>query len=54
MDMPINGTEQIPRNKPTPIRSINILTNEARKFNGTKTIYLINGMGEIGQIHAKQ
>ena len=30
------------------------LTKEARVYNGVKTVSLINGVGKIGQIHAKK
>ena len=29
-------------------------TNEARIYNGEKIVYLINGVGKIGQLHAKE
>ena len=39
-----------PRNKPTPL----YLTEEAKIFNGVKTVYWINGVGKIGQIRAEK
>ena len=29
------------------------MTKEARMYNGVKTVYSINGIGKIGQSHAK-
>ena len=29
------------------------MTKETRTYNGIKTVYLINGIGKIGQTHAK-
>ena len=41
-----------PRNKLTPIWSSN--TQKRRQEYTVKIIYLINGVGKIGQIHAKK
>ena len=30
------------------------MTKEARAYNGVKTVYLNNGVGKIGHIHAKK
>ena len=47
--------EQIrePRNKPTPLETINT-QQEASTYNGLKAVYSINGAGEIGQIHTEK
>ena len=29
------------------------LTKEARSYNGVKTVFSINGVGKIGQVHAE-
>ena len=42
------------RNKPTHLRSINLMTNEARIYNGEKIVTLINSVGKTGQLHVKE
>ena len=42
------------RNKPTHLRSINLMTNEARIYNGLKTISLTSGAGKTGQPLGKE
>ena len=52
-DTQINGTEYRARNKPTYLYSIDTL-QRASTYNGLKTVYSINGVGKIGQIHAER
>ena len=41
------------RNKPTHLRSINLMTNEARIYNGEKIATLISSAGKTGQLYVK-
>ena len=42
-----------PRNKPTPIWSIN-LKNESEIYNEERIVSSVDGVGETGQPHAKE
>ena len=41
-----------PRNKITPLKSI--FDKVVKTYNGLKIVYSINGVGNIGQIHAEK
>ena len=43
-----------PRNKPTHLWSINLLTKEVRIYSGEKAASSISGVGKTGQLHAKE
>ena len=43
-----------PKDIPMPVWSINIQERRQEHTMGVNTVYSINGVGKIGQIHAKK